>query len=89
MLDLGVDPYVVDLENRVKNASNILYRWGQVDGSHHQAWVIDQVLRALCGCEIDFEDSCPTGNQEYMDWVHDYCYEDGVYEYEWDTGIAP
>lgn len=89
MLDVGVDPYVVDLEDRIAHASEILYRWGQIDGDHHKAWVIDQVLRTLCGCEFDFElGYCPTGNQEYMDWIHDYCYVDGEYEYDWDTGIA-
>lgn len=46
---------------------------GQIDGSHHKTWVIDQIVRALTG-------------DNYEAWVTEY-EENG--EYEWDRGIAP
>ena len=74
---------------RKSNALSILFQFGQGDGTHHKAWVIDQVLRALCGCEYDIENECFKQNQEYQDWVHYYCYVDGELEYDWDCGVAP
>ena len=79
----------VAFEKRIENALEFLSVWGQVEGDHHKAWVIDQVVRALCGCEWNFNDSF-IQNEEYKDWVSSYCYDDNhVMEYEWDTGIAP
>ena len=79
----------VAFEKRIENALEFLSVWGQVEGDHHKAWVIDQVVRALCGCEWNFNDSF-FQNEEYKDWVSGYCYDDNhVMEYEWDTGIAP
>ena len=50
---------------------------GQVDGSHHKAWVIDQAVRALTG-------------ERYGDWVTEYCDGvDGPETYTWDEGVAP
>ena len=50
---------------------------GQIDGAHHKAWVIDQMVRALTG-------------DEYPRWVEDYCDGGGGPDtYSWDTGIAP
>lgn len=77
------------VNKRIDNALGFLSIWGQVEGDHHKAWVIDQVVRALCGCEGDFNDSF-FQNEEYKDWVYGYCYDDNhVMEYEWDIGIAP
>jgi hypothetical protein len=79
----------VAFEKRIENALAFLSIWGQVEGDHHKAWVIDQVVRALCGCEWNFNDSF-FQNEEYKDWISGYCYDDNhVMEYEWDTGIAP
>lgn len=79
----------VAFEKRIENALAFLSIWGQVEGDHHKAWVIDQVVRALCGCEWNFNDSF-FQNEEYKDWVSGYCYDDShVMEYEWDIGIAP
>ena len=79
----------VAFKKRIENALEFLSVWGQVEGDHHKAWVIDQVVRALCGCEWNFNDSF-FQNEEYKDWVSGYCYDDNhVMEYEWDTGIAP
>ena len=79
----------VEFKKRIDNALGFLSIWGQVEGDHHKAWVIDQVVRALCGCEWNFSDSF-FQNEEYKDWVSGYCYDDNhVMEYEWDIGIAP
>lgn len=57
----------------IAKAVQIALDYGQVDGAHHKAWVIDQMLRALEG-------------DHYAQEIADYC-RDG--EYEWDVGVAP
>lgn len=62
---------------RIKNAIDIAIRYGGIDGSHHKAWVIDQMVRQL------------TGNR-YSEIVREACDgEDGPDTYDWDVGIAP
>lgn len=46
---------------------------GQIDGSHHKTWVIDQIARTILGDKYD----------EFVEWYE----QDG--EYEWEIGIAP
>ena len=53
---------------------DLAWRYGQIDGAHHKMWVIDQMVRALCGSE-----------EEYKKWVSKYTDDD----YDWDCGIAP
>lgn len=83
----GIDPVVAEMrrmylspaQNAVEEAREFIREWGQVDGSHHKAWVIDQVLRILLNTE-----------EEYTAWVADYEKEDMDGDwYEWDAGIAP
>jgi len=31
--------------DRIQAALNLAYRYGQIDGGHHKAWVIDQMVR--------------------------------------------
>lgn len=61
--------------DRIQDAVNIAWRFGQIDGDHHRVWVIDQMVRALIGNEA-----------EYKAWVSNY---ENNGEYEWDVGIAP
>jgi len=77
-----------DSEDRILRALAVADVYGQTDGDHHKAWVIDQMVRALCGC-LENGDGSYRAGQEYRDWVEHYCYVDGEQEYEWDTGIAP
>jgi hypothetical protein len=42
----------------VTAALQIAARYGQIDGAHHKAWVIDQMVRALLG-------------DQYAAWVSD------------------
>ena len=58
-------------------ALDIAMEYGQIDGGHHKAWVIDQMVQALLG-------------QEYWAWVAKA--KDGEHgpdTYDWDAGIAP
>lgn len=65
-------------DERIKQALSLAWRYGQIDGGHHKMWVIDQMVRVLCG-----------SNEEYSKWVEAYETPDGQDYYEWDTGIAP
>ena len=62
-----------ELHKRINHAVEIGISYGQIDGSHHRLWVIDQMLRELLG--KDYEETIELSN------------EDG--EYEWDCGVAP
>lgn len=62
-------------DERIQKALELAWRFGQIDGSHHRVWVIDQMVRVLCGDE-----------ETYNKWVKEY-EDEGAYE--WDTGIAP
>ena len=67
------------MDERIEKALKLAWDYGQIDGSHHRLWVIDQMVRVLCGNE-----------EEYKKWVKKYeePLEDGDY-YSWDEGIAP
>lgn len=67
------DKSLVDRDKRIEKALETIHRFGQIDGAHHKAWCIDQVVRALTG-------------DEYERFVKDYC-NDG--EWCWEVGIAP
>ena len=61
----------------VEKALDIALQFGQVDGGHHKAWVIDQIVQKLTG-------------KGYKAWVAKHNKgEDGPDTYWWDTGIAP
>jgi hypothetical protein len=62
---------------KITAALNIAIRYGQTDGAHHKAWVIDRIVRALAG---DNYTRIITGATSG---------EDGPYTYEWDEGIPP
>ena len=77
--------------------------FGQFDGAHHKAWVLDQVARILLGTEvIAAEARWDNGEKEirvktaeppsekYLEWVKDMCAgEDGPDTYEYYEGWAP
>ena len=67
------------IDDRIQNALNIAWDNGTIDGDWHKMWVIDQMVRALCGSE-----------EEYNKWVMSYeePLEDGDC-YKWERGIAP
>jgi hypothetical protein len=61
----------------IEKALELIFEYGQIDGAHHKAWVIDQVVRILCGKEYE---------KEIADYKNG---EDGADTYEWNIGIAP
>jgi hypothetical protein len=64
-------------EKRINEALAIAHGFGSIEGSHHKAWVIDQMVRALTG-------------SGYEEWVKSSKNGDeGPDTYDWETGIAP
>jgi hypothetical protein len=63
--------------DRITLATDLALEFGQIDGDHHKAWVIDQMLRALTGDRYE---------QVITEWCEG---EDGPETYSWDEGIAP
>lgn len=62
---------------QAERAIELAVRYGQIDGDHHKAWVIDQMVRILAG-------------EAYPKIVAEACAgEDGPDTYGWDVGIAP
>lgn len=71
------------------------------DGSHHDTWVVDQMVRVLTNCpmvtkrgvnsdgdEYTFESMGES--DEYIQWVKNVMDgEDGSNTYDWEVGIAP
>ena len=85
-----------DASARIAKALEYAGRYGTIDGSHHKAWVIDQMVRALTGCpavtrhDVDVHDTEYTyksqgESREYREWVSEAIAAYG----EWDDGIAP
>lgn len=63
--------------SRIPKAIEIAVKYGGIDGDHHKAWVIDQMVRALAG-------------DEYAAIVAEAKNGEGGPEtYEWNEGIAP
>jgi len=64
---------------RIEKAIDIAFCYGCTDGGHHKMWVIDQMVRALCGDQAIYKE-LTRGYEEGVD---------GEHTYEWETGIAP
>jgi hypothetical protein len=58
---------------REEQIMSIIEKYGQIDGDHHKAWVIDQIARIIKG-------------DDYGTWVEEMK-ADG--EYNYNEGIAP
>ena len=68
----------------IARALDLAVRYGGIGGDHHKSWVIDQMVRALTGCEGQ------TDSPKYSELVA--CAksgEDGPDTYAWEVGIAP
>lgn len=64
---------------RIRDAIEIAENYGQIDGAHHKMWVIDKMIKTLCGSQIEYDRFI----EEYEEG------DDGPETYDWDTGIAP
>lgn len=62
---------------KIEKALTVALQYGGIDGAHHKAWVIDQMVRALTG----------DGYENWVKFAKEG--EDGPETYSWDTGIAP
>ena len=80
-LPLGLVPFIsVDpVLNRaaILEAMRLLYTCSQFDGSHHKAWCLDQIARALTGDKYE----------DFVKYARDG--EEGPETYGWDEGIEP
>ena len=86
---------------RIEKALDIADGNGQIDGDHHKAWVIDQMVRALTGCPMEtrtavdchgtpYTYEAQGESDEYRQFIEDHNHgEDGADTYSWDEGITP
>ena len=65
------------MSKREAEAVEMIVRYGGIDGSHHKAWVLDQVVRILAGDNYDAIVADARSG------------EHGPHTYDWDEGIAP
>ncbi len=72
------------MEDRVIAALEIAMKYGNNDGAHHKAWVIDQMVRALTDCPLI--ESTYGESDHYRDFIAHHN-QDGLYA--WDEGVAP
>lgn len=76
--------------------------YGQIDGSHHKDWVMDQVARIYNGTPViikqakwdngrtEWRIDLDEPTEKYHEWVRDMKNgEDGEDSYSYDEGIAP
>lgn len=64
-------------DKQIKRALDLIFEYGQIDGGHHKAWVIDQIVRILI-------------KDKYDEWVKNYIYDEETGDtYTWDKGIVP
>ena len=89
------------IEDPIKRALAYAIHYGGIDGDHHKAWVIDQMVRALTNCPIvdkekldcnrkPYTFKAQSESDEYKQFVADAkAGEDGPDTYDWNVGIAP
>lgn len=79
--------------------------YGQIDGSHHKAWVLDRVAQILKGTPVivsearwenghsEYRFKLDSVSSDYIKWVNhmmgEFDEETQEHEYGYDTGIAP
>lgn len=52
LLNEDIIPELEKLQNSKAKALDLATSYGQIDGSHHKAWTIDQMVRALTNCPL-------------------------------------
>jgi len=88
-------------QQRIDKALALAVAYGGIDGDHHKAWVIDQMVRALTGCPVVQNEHTDSAGRPYAylgqgespaytALVAEACAgEDGPHTYSWEKGIAP
>lgn len=75
-IDMAVS-LIKEQNEKISEALDMAFQYGQIDGGHHKMWVIDQMIRALTG-------------EKYNEWIEDYIYDKKTGDtYIWDEGIVP
>ncbi len=100
--DLKTEEGAVDRRiGPIAKALDFAVRYGGIQGDHHKAWVIDQMVRALTGCpEVEASAVDCNGlpytytkqgeSEEYLKLVAEAkAGEDGPNTYDWNEGITP
>lgn len=84
-----------------QRAINIAVRYGGIDGDHHKAWVIDQMVRELTECPSVTRSAVDVNGKPYTYTAlgESEAYrqlvresrdgEDGPETYSWDIGCPP
>lgn len=68
---------IEEKDKKIEKALDLIFQYGQIDGAHHKAWVIDQTVRILI-------------KDKYDEWIKNYVYDEETGDtYSWDKGIAP
>lgn len=68
---------IEEKDKQIEKVLDLIFEYGQIDGGHHKAWVIDQILKILT-------------KDKYDEWVKNYVYDEETGDtYSWDKGIAP
>lgn len=81
---------IAECKRRIKRAKQVAMNYGQIQGDHHRTWVLDQMVRALCGCPYDKPTDYYASCESYERFVQEHNAGDaGPDTYDWDTGIAP
>ena len=85
-------------------AMYFISNYGQFDGSHHKAWVLDQVARILHDTKVivkvakwkssdnefhEYRVTLDEPSKEYRDWLNFMTVDEEGNEYDYDKGIAP
>lgn len=66
-------------QKKIKKALELINEYGGIEGDHHKAWVLDQLVRILTGYD-----------KGYNIWIKEH--NNGIYgknTYDWDVGIPP
>jgi hypothetical protein len=86
------------LNARINRALKVAADLSYVEGDHHKQYVIDQMVRALTGCELEllmkFNDDNALQytyktrgeSNEYREFLEEYARDN---DWAWDPGIAP
>lgn len=77
LLTLNIIETLKEKDKQIEKVLDLIFEYGQIDGGHHKAWVIDQILKILT-------------KDKYDEWVKNYVYDEETGDtYSWDKGIAP
>jgi|WetSurMetagenome_2_1015567.scaffolds.fasta_scaffold00618_23 hypothetical protein len=83
---------------RVARALELASLCSSIDRFEHSKWIIDQMVRALCGCPSvktsmlgadgeEYELEALGDNDQYRAFIEEYEGAEG--EYEWELGTPP